>query len=47
MEALEIILQILVISGFVVFAWSEIRGQPVGETIQQIKELILRLLDNE
>ena len=40
MEALGLILQTVVIVGFLLYAYSKIKGQSVRDTLEEIKEFI-------
>ena len=40
MIALDIFLQVSVMGGFVVFAYSKIKGQPIRETIEEIMDFL-------
>jgi len=40
MAAIDILLQFIVIGGFGLYTWSAVKGQSIGETFQDIKEII-------
>lgn len=43
MKGIDLLLQIIVIGGFGIYAYSAVKRQSVGETFQEIKELFQRL----
>jgi len=43
MAAIDVLLQFIVIGGFLLYSYSVIKGQSIGDTFREIRELIGRI----